>query len=281
MNIQEFENRIINGDTLEILKEMPDNSIDMIITSPPYNVGMKYQITDDRQKYSNYLEYMENIIKECYRILIKGGRIAWNCPSSIMQSTKSRMAYLSIDFILMMRKAGFLDREILTWIKMPCGEIPGHSTSWGSWLSPSLPYLRDASEFIVVMDKETHKKEGNKKDIDITTNEFLKFTANVWYMRPELDREHPAPFPEELPYRLIKLYSYQNDIILDPFVGSGTTCFVASKLKRRYIGIDLNKKYCEWSEQRINNERNQLKLDFIERLNRPRIKEEQQKLFKK
>jgi len=162
------------------------------------------------------------------------------------------MAYLSLDYVLIMRKIGFLDREWITWIKMPKGEIPAKSTAWGSWRMPTCPYLRDASEFIVIMDKEQHKRTDSKGQNDITVKEFLEYTSNCWYFPPEHNRIHPAPFPKELPYRLLKLYTYKNDLILDPFVGWGTTAVVAKELYRRYIGIDNNLSYCKISRKRVN-----------------------------
>jgi len=249
--INDINNTILQGDALEELKKIPDNVIDLIITSPPYNVGMPYG-SNDRKNYHIYLDFAKNVLKECYRVLKVGGRMAINLPSSIMQSSHSRMAYLSLDYVLMMRKIGFLDREWITWIKMPRGEIPGHSTAWGSWKSPSCPYLRDASEFIIIMNKGQIKRTDRKGHNDITTEEFLKFTSNCWYFSPEHNRKHPAPFPEELPYRLMKLYTWQGDLVLDPFIGSGTTAVVAKKLGRNFIGIELNPDYIKMSKERIN-----------------------------
>ena len=247
---ENFINKIIQGDCLEVMKDIPDNSIDLIITSPPYNVGMPYG-TDDRKNYQNYLEFTEKWLKECYRILINGGRIAVNLPSSILQSSFSRMAYLSLDYVLLMRKIGFLDREWITWIKMPKGEIPGKSTSWGSWRSPSCPYLRDASEFIIIMDKKQHKRIDKKGQNEISSKEFLTFTSNCWYFPPEHNRKHPAPFPIEMPFRLIKLYSWKNDLILDPFLGSGTTAVACKQLNRRFTGIEISEKYVKIANRRL------------------------------
>ena len=246
----DFVNKIINADALEALSIIPDNIIHLIITSPPYNVGMDYGVSD-RKNYNNYLSFMKKVLQECYRVLIPGGRIAVNVPSSILQSSSSRMAYLSLDIVLLMREVGFLDREWVTWIKMPKGEIAGSSTAWGSWMSPSCPYLRDACEYVIVMDKESHKRTDKSGVNDITSEEFLKFTSNCWYIPPEKNRNHPAPFPPGLPYRLIKLYSWENDIVLDPFVGSGTTAVVAKKCNRKFIGIDINSEFCIMAEERL------------------------------
>lgn len=253
MKVEEIVNKIYCGDALEILKTFPDNFVHLTVTSPPYNVGMPYKV-NDRRNYKEYLDYMKQVFKEVYRITIKGGRLAINLPSSILQSTSSRVAYMCIDYLLFLREIGWLDREIITWIKMPKGEIPGKSTSWGSWCSPSCPYLRDASEVILVMDKESYKRTDKKGKNDITPEEFLKFTSNCWYMSPEVNRKHPAPFPEALPYRLIKLYTWKEDVVLDPFVGSGTTCVVAKKLKRKYIGIDIVPEYVKMSKRRLSQE---------------------------
>jgi len=246
-------NKIYCGDSLTILKTIPSDFIHLTVTSPPYNVGMNYGVSD-RKDYSKYLDYMKKVFKEIYRITIKGGRLAINLPSSILQSTYSRVSYMSLDYLLFLREIGWLDREWITWIKMPRGEILGKSTAWGSWCSPSCPYLRDASEFILVMDKESHKRIDKKGKNDITSKEFLNFTSNCWYFIPETNRWHPAPFPEELPYRLIKLYTWENDIVLDPFLGSGTTAVVAKRLKRKYIGIEINDKFVEYAKNRASQE---------------------------
>ena len=246
-------NKIYCGDSLTILKTIPSDFIHLTVTSPPYNVGMNYGV-NDRKDYSKYLNYMKKVFKEIYRITIKGGRLAINLPSSILQSTYSRVSYMSLDYLLFLREIGWLDREWITWIKMPKGEILGKSTAWGSWCSPSCPYLRDASEFILVMDKESHKRIDKKGKNDISSKEFLNFTSNCWYFIPETNRWHPAPFPEELPYRLIKLYTWENDIVLDPFLGSGTTAVVAKRLKRKYIGIEINDKFVEYAKNRVSQE---------------------------
>jgi len=241
------------GDCLEVLKEIPDKSFNLIITSPPYNVGMPYE-TDDKKNYQDYLKFIKKVLFECYRVLIDGGRIAINLPSSILQSSFSRMSYLSLDYVLIMREIGFLDREWIGWIKTSKGEIPGKSTSWGSWRSPSCPYCRNAMEYIIVMDKKQHKRTDKKGKNDITAKEFLTYSSNCWFFPPEHNRTHPAPFPIELPYRLMKFYSWKNDSILDPFMGSGTTLVAARLLKRRAVGIEISEKYCKIAIEKLQQE---------------------------
>lgn len=246
-------NKIYNEDILNILPLIDTNSIHLIITSPPYNVGMDYgEEVNDSKNYQHYKEWIKIWLKECYRILIPGGRIAINLPSTILRSKRCRVAFLTLDYVLIMREIGFLDREWITWIKMPKGEIPAHSTSWGSWKSPSCPYMRDASETIIVMDKENHKRTDKKGENDIRKEEFMTYTSNCWYMQPEKNRRHPAPFPFELPYRLIKLYSWKNDIILDPFAGSGTTLLACKETNRQFIGVEINKEFYDMANNRIN-----------------------------
>jgi len=256
-------NKIYCGDALEVLKGFSNNLIHLTVTSPPYNTGMNYGI-DDRKNYKKYLEYMKEVFKEVYRVTIKGGRLAINLPSCILQSTKSKVSYMAIDYILFLREIGWLEREIITWIKSFPTKVgkewsilpPEHSTSWGSYRSPSFPHLRDSSEFIIVMSKETHKLEGSKDKIDISKEEFIAYSNNCWIFPPEKKyrKYHPAPFPEELPKRLIKLYTYQNNIVLDPFCGTGSTCVVAKKLKRNYVGIDVVPKFVELTKKRLSQE---------------------------
>jgi site-specific DNA-methyltransferase (adenine-specific) len=252
IHYQKSDGVIIGGDAEEILAKFPDRFIHCIISSPPYNIGISYQNYDDRKTYQEYLNKMQRILEHCYRILVSGGRIAINLPSMLMQHSKSRAAYIAMDYLLIMREIGFLDRDIIIWLKMPKGEMLTNSTSWGSWCSPSNPSIRDAAELILIMSKESYKLEGDKDKIDITSREFLIYSSNCWYIPIEQNNIHPAPFPKELPYRVMKLYTYSgNNIILDPFVGSGTTCLVAKENKRFFIGIDISKEYCELSAKRL------------------------------
>ena len=256
MQLDDFLDKVIWGDAREVLRHIPARSVHLIVTSPPYNTGIPYDSYDDRQPQEVYWQAMREVFRECYRVLVSGGRCAVNLPACIMQHAGSRVAYLAVDFLLLLRKVGFLDREIITWVKSSNGLPSGKSTSWGSWRSPSNPALRDASEWILIMHKETPELKSNGQKPDITRDEFLQWTTNVWLMQPETSRRrfHPAPFPIELPYRLIKLYTYPEQVVLDPFCGIGTTCIVAKRLKRHYIGIDISRRYC-WTARLLLSQR--------------------------
>ena len=253
---EDFINHVINGDSLEILKLIPSNSIDLIITSPPYNVGTAYDIWNDDLFEDEYWEFTRKWIKKSSRILKVGGRIAINIPvmgnNSLMKKSNKYLFHLS-EYLELIKSELSL-RECITWIKSFAeydeNIFCGGNTAWGSWLSPSNPYLRSFSEFIIIAHKNNPKIQ-HSGNTDLTKDEFLRFTKNVWFFPPESDRTHPAPFPRELPYRCIKLYSYINDIILDPFCGWGTTCLVAKQLHRNYIGIDISNKYCKMARSRL------------------------------
>ncbi len=259
-SIKPFINKIVVGDAEEVLKLIPDNSVDIIITSPPYNFGQHYanDPTQDTKEWNAYFKKLSLIWTECYRILKPGGRIAVNIQPlfSDYMPTHHIISYQLLNI-------GFLWKAEILWEK---SNYNAKYTAWGSWKSPSMPYLKYTWEFIEVFDKETHKKTGKKENIDITEEEFKKWVYAKWEITPEIKMKeygHPAMFPEELPYRLIKLFSYKGDIVLDPFNGAGTTTLVAWKLKRRFIGIDISLKYCKTAIQRIKKESTQHKLfDF-------------------
>lgn len=238
----ELLNTFILG-SAENMKELPDNSIHLMITSPPYNATKEY---DDDLSLSEYLKLLENAFKETYRVLINGGRACINVANL------GRKPYIPLsDYISkIMLTIGFNMRGEIIWNK---GAGAGVSTAWGSWQSASNPILRDIHEYILVFSKGDYKRVSNGKQNTITKEQFMEWTKSIWTMNAESARRigHPAPFPEELPFRLIQLYSFKNDIILDPFMGSGTTAVSSIKSERNFIGYDTNSEYIKLAENRL------------------------------
>ena len=243
-----FVNRIICADALQALARIPDQSIDLIITSPPYNFGHAYAQDPhgDTHEWNRYFEQLLTVWRECERVLKTGGRMAVNIQPLFSD-------YVPTHHVISRQLAGLglLWKAEFLWEK---NNYNAKYTAWGSWKSPSMPYIKYTWEFIEVFDKETHKKSGRREDIDITADEFKEWVLGRWSFPPEIrmkDYHHPAMFPEELPRRLMKLFSYKNDIVLDPFNGAGTTTLVAWKLHRRFIGIDVSQQYCDIALKRL------------------------------
>ena len=246
-------NRIILGSS-EVMNEIPDNCVHLMITSPPYNVTKEY---DDNLTLGQYLELLQTVFSETYRVLVNGGRACVNLANV------GRKPYIPFSDLVsqLMIKIGFNMRGEVIWNK---GSSAGVSMAWGSFQSASNPVLRDVHEYILIFSKGEYGRPAAGKVSTITREQFMEWTKSIWTMPTESAKRvgHPAPFPEELPYRLIQLYSYKNDIILDPFVGSGTTALAALKSERRYIGYDVDKEYVKLAERRLRAYKTQEKLDF-------------------
>jgi len=241
--LDDILDNIICGDCRDVLKELPKNSIDLVVTSPPYNVGMEYE---EIMPEDDYTEFLTEVFKGIKRVLKPDGRVCWNVPYQM--APKGNVFSPWYCSVMAMRKAGLKYRDNITWDQ--CNS--DNDTAWGSWCSASAPWLRHMTEAIIVGYKDQWKKLKKGKS-DITRDEFLKYVLDLWRM-PCASRKkykHPAPFPEELPYRCIKLFSYIGDVVLDPFVGSGTTAAVAAKTNRHFIGIDIVEEYCLIAEKRV------------------------------
>ncbi|MGB9587745.1 MAG: DNA-methyltransferase [Armatimonadota bacterium] len=249
----ELINRIICGDVLEVMKLIPDKSVHLAITSPPYNVGIEYDNHDDRMDYDAYLAWLEKVWLETKRVLVSGGRFALNiAPTSI-----KNFRPIHHDFANQLRKIGMIFRTEIIWYK----QTMRRRTAWGSWKSPANPHIVPSWEYILVFSKDTWKLAGDPKDADITAEEFMRFSDGYWYIPPETNRKgHPAPFPEELIYRLIKFYSYRGNVVLDMFGGTGTVALVAHKTGRKFIHIDISEEYCRIAYRRLQEAQSQLEL---------------------
>ncbi len=238
----EFINKIILG-SAENMVELPNNSVHLMITSPPYNVNKEY---DEDLSLQEYLQFLKDSFKETYRVLVNGGRACINIANI------GRKPYIPLSYYIskIMTDIGFNMRGEIIWNKAASAST---STAWGSWQSATNPILRDIHEYILIFSKGDYKREKGNKENTISRDQFMEWTRSIWTMKAESARRtgHPAPFPEELPFRLIQLYSFKGDIILDPFIGSGTTAISALKSERKFVGYEINEKYIELAIERI------------------------------
>ncbi|PKL59885.1 MAG: DNA methylase, partial [Methanomicrobiales archaeon HGW-Methanomicrobiales-4] len=236
---------IICGDSEEILKLLPDNCVDLIITSPPYNFGMQYENTNDGVDWNAYIDKLFRVFAEGIRVLAYGGRFIVNVQPLFSD-------YIPLHHIV----SSFFMEQKMIWKGEILWEKNNYNCkycSWGSWQSPSSPYLKYTWEFIEIFCKGDLKKSGKKENIDITDDEFKSWVVAKWSIGPERRMkqfDHPAMFPEDLVERCQKLFSYKGDIILDPFNGAGTTTTVAARTGRHYIGIDVSEEYCATARTR-------------------------------
>lgn len=243
---KKFINKIHCADSLDIIKKFPDNCIDIVLTSPPYNFGINYENTNDVNIWEDYFNKLFNIFRECVRVLKDSGRIIINVQP--MFSDYIPTHHLISNFFL---KEGLIWKGEIIWEK---NNYNCKYCTWGSWKSPSSPYLKYSWEFVEIFCKNSLKKEGDKNNIDIDSEEFKKWVYGKWSIAPERNMKkykHDAMFPEELVKRLLKLFSYKNDIVLDPFNGAGTTTKVAKQLNRKFIGIDISEEYCKTAINRL------------------------------
>jgi site-specific DNA-methyltransferase (adenine-specific) len=221
---------------------LPDNSVSLAFTSPPYNNGKEY---DHDLSLEEYLGLIWRVAQEVYRVLRPGGRYVVNIANL------GRKPYIPLHahFYQVHCATGFLPMGEIIWQK---GKGNNGSCAWGSWKSARSPRLRDVHEYILVFAKKFFSRPDQGFS-DISANEFMEATLSVWNIPPVSARKigHPAPFPLELAARVIKLYSYVGDVVLDPFNGSGTTCAAAKMLGRRYAGFDVSAEYCKLAESRI------------------------------
>ncbi|MDP3764443.1 MAG: transcriptional repressor LexA [bacterium] len=252
-NLETLVNKINCGDVLETIKKIPESSVHLAITSPPYNVGKSYDNHNDKMEYSDYLDWLYKVWQETKRVLVPGGRFAINiAPTGIKDFVP-----IHHDFIAQLRKLGMKFRTEIIWYKQTMLK----RTAWGSFKSPANPHIVPSWEYVLIFSKDQDRLDGDSKMADITKDEFMKFSDGFWQIWPERQRKgHPAPFPEDLIYRLVKFYSYKDSTILDMFGGTGTVATVAAKTGRNFIHIDVSPQYCKIAKDRLEKEINQGKL---------------------
>jgi len=247
---------IYNADFLRT-ENIEDNSIDLIVTSPPYNVDIKYNSHDDTMVYEDYLSFIKEWLAKCYKLIKSDGRFCLNIP---LDKNKGGQQCVCADITTIAKQVGFKYHSTIIWNEQNISR----RTAWGSWLSASAPYVIAPVEVIVVLYKKEWKKTSGSRKSDITRKEFLEWTNGVWNFMGESKKRigHPAPFPVELPRRCIKLFSFVGDTILDPFLGSGSTLIACLQTERKGVGVEIDRKYCELAKKRLlmEGQINQLKL---------------------
>lgn len=239
-----FKEIIIINDNI-VNAKIEKNTIDLIITSPPYNLDIQYQSNNDKMDYHEYLDFSEQWMKVCYEVARDDGRFCLNIP---LDKNKNGHQSVYADLVEIAKKSNWNYFTTVVWNE---GNI-SRRTAWGSWLSASSPYVISPVEMIAIFYKKQWKKERQGIS-DISRDDFMGWTNGLWVFNGESKKRigHPAPFPLELPKRCIQLFSYVGDTILDPFSGSGTTMLACALLNRKGIGVDIDLDYCKASLKRL------------------------------
>lgn len=227
----------------EVMDDLPDRSVHLMVTSPPYNVGKEY---DADLSMDEYLELLKSVLDETYRVLVDGGRACVNVANIGRKPYIPLHAYI----IQMAAEIGFYMRGEIIWDK----GMSGSSTAWGSWMSPSNPTLRDTHEYILVFQKPPFgRRKSEGREATISRDDFLEHTKSTWSFAPASAKraKHPAPFPVELPRRLIDLYTFSGEVVLDPFMGTGATALAACERDRVFVGYEISSEYVDIAEDRL------------------------------
>ena len=279
--IENYINKVINGDTIDVMSEMPEGWVDLVVTSPPYNVGIKYDTHNDEIVMDEYWEWSEKWLTEAYRLLKDDGRIAINIPYEVNVQARGGRVFFASEIYQVMKKVGFKFYGIVDLEE----DSPHRSktTAWGSWMSPSAPYIYNPKECVILAYKKVHIKkvkgepqwkgepyltEDGKNKVayaEQDKKEFMELVFGQWKYFADTRTLTKATFSMDIPEKAIKILSYRNDVVLDPFNGSGTSCVAAVVHDRRWVGIELSSNYCEIAKQRIQSfvdQKNQQKLEF-------------------
>ena len=237
-------NKIYNEDCLKTLKLMEDNSVDLILTSPPYNIGIDYDTYDDKKDWKEYYKWCGEWLEQCYRVLKSDGRIAIDHYLSL-GTGEYRTAPIAKLYNIM-DDIGFKHHSIAVWTDITLAR----RTAWGSWLSASSPYINSPYEGVLIDYKDKWKKE-NKGESTIKKEDFIKLTRGVWDIKTETRGLTKANFSIDFASKIINLLSYKDDVVYDPFMGSGTTAIACIRSGRKYIGSEISPNYWEVANDRI------------------------------
>jgi site-specific DNA-methyltransferase (adenine-specific) len=264
-------NKIINGDCVKVMASLPESCVDLIVTSPPYNVGIDYDTHNDRQSMEDYWQFTKDWLSESYRILKDDGRIAVNIPYEVnVQDRGGRILFMA-EFYLIMKNLGFKFFGLVD-----LDENSPHrskTTAWGSWMSPSAPYIYNPKECVILGYKKNHIKKikgepqwkGELVDLEQEDGtikqkmmyqeedkkEFMSLVYGQWEYFADTKQQTKATFSMDIPIKAIKILTYRNDVVLDPFTGSGTSICAAEISGRRWIGIELSENYCKVAKDRV------------------------------
>ena len=282
-NIEQFIHKIINGDCVEVMNSMPEKSIDQVITSPPYNCNIPYDTYNDGLSMEQYWEWTEQWLTEAYRVLKDDGRIAINIPLEINTQERGGRVLMVGEFWMLMKKVGFNFFGIIDLEE----QSPHRSktTAWGSWMSPSSPYLYNPKECVILAYKKFHKKQTKGQSqwtgtpvvqedgktkmtyLDEDKKEFMELVYGQWSYFADTKTLTKATFSMDIPTKAIKILTYKNDIVLDPFCGSASTMVAAEILDRRWVGIELSPNYTKIGTERVQafvDKKKQMKIEFEE-----------------
>jgi site-specific DNA-methyltransferase (adenine-specific) len=264
-------NKIINGDCVKVMASLPESCVDLIVTSPPYNVGIDYDTHDDRQSMEDYWQFTKDWLSESYRILKDDGRIAVNIPYEVnVQDRGGRILFMS-EFYQIMKNLGFKFFGLVDLNE----QSPHRSktTAWGSWMSPSAPYIYNPKECVILGYKKNHIKKvkgepqwkGELVDLEQEDGtikqkmmyqeedkkEFMSLVYGQWEYFADTKQQTKATFSMDIPMKAIKILTYRNDLVLDPFTGSGTSLVAAEVSGRRWLGIELSESYTKVAKDRV------------------------------
>ncbi len=283
--MEKYIGKILNGSCIEVMKELPANSIDLIVTSPPYGVGINYDVHDDNIDFEEYKKFSHSWLTEAYNLLKDDGRIALNIPYEINRQDKGGRIFMVSELWTIMQKIGFKFFGIVDLEE----NSPHRSktTAWGSWMSPSSPYIYNPKECIILAYKNRHIKktkgepewvgvetmieneDGTKRKKMVYTDEqkkeFMELVFGQWNYFADTKSLTKATFSMDIPTKAIKILTYKNDVVLDPFAGSGTSLVAAEILERNWIGIELSENYCDIARKRVQSfvdKKKQIEIEF-------------------